>query len=92
MGVGVVRKGCEPCPSSRVAIEDEVGFPMDVNLIAGHELGRHRSWRTKPFGRRRETRPKWQHLPGPATGVRTRHQSESSRNPGPGSSGQDGRG
>ena len=38
MGVGGVRKGCEPRPSSRVAIEDEVSVPMDVDLITGHEL------------------------------------------------------
>ena len=37
MGVGGIRKGCEPC-NSRVAIDGEVGFPKDVDLIAGHEL------------------------------------------------------
>ena len=36
MGVGGVRKGSEPCTSARVAIEDEMGFPVD--LITGHEL------------------------------------------------------
>ena len=38
MGVGRVRKGCEPGPGPRVAIEDEVCFPVDVDLITGHEL------------------------------------------------------
>ena len=32
MGVGGVRKGSEPCTGARVAIEDEMGFPMDVYL------------------------------------------------------------
>ena len=38
MGVGGVRKGSEPCTGARVAIEDEMGFPVDVDLIAGHEF------------------------------------------------------
>ena len=37
MGVGV-REGSEPSTGAGVAIEDEMGLPMDVDLIAGHEL------------------------------------------------------
>ena len=38
MGVGRVRKGSEPCTGARVAIEYEMGFPMDVDLIPRHKF------------------------------------------------------
>ena len=37
-GGEVGRKGCEAGPGPRVAIEDEVGLPVNVILITGHEF------------------------------------------------------
>ena len=60
VGVRGVGKGREPGAGSRVAVEDEVGLPMNFYLVTGHEIaesaGLDRGGQ-RLFGRRRETRP-----------------------------------
>ena len=38
MGVRGAREGRGPGASTVVAVEDEVGFPVNFDLVVGHEL------------------------------------------------------
>ena len=38
MCVRRVGDGREPRPSTRIEVENKVGFPVNLNLTAGHEL------------------------------------------------------